>query len=109
MVDQIIKDPNWLVGFTTAEGCFLINISASKTKVEERVYLRFSITQHSRELQLMNNLVKYLDCGKLREVVGRPAVYRVVDKISDIDSKIVPLFTNSAFCVKFYILFLYSI
>jgi len=44
----------------------------------------------------MNNLVKYLDCGKLREVVGRPAVYRVVDKISDIDSKIVPLFTQNA-------------
>jgi hypothetical protein len=42
----------------------------------------------------MNNLVKYLACGNLREVVGRSSVDLVVVKLSEIFSKIVPLFTN---------------
>ena len=47
--DQEIKDPNWLVGFTEAEGCFECVISKSKTKTGFRVQLRFTLTQHSRD------------------------------------------------------------
>ena len=45
----------------------------------------------------MSNLVKYLGGGNLREVAGRSAVDLVIIKLSDIDSKIVPLFTNFPF------------
>ncbi|KAG0632585.1 hypothetical protein HOY80DRAFT_996397 [Tuber brumale] len=34
-----ILDPNWLSGFTSAEGCFYVSVSKSKTKVGYAVYL----------------------------------------------------------------------
>jgi hypothetical protein len=89
IINQEIPDIHLIIGFSEGESCFFVDLIKSKThKAGYQVKLKFQITQHSRDLQLMNNLVKYLDCGKLREVVGRPAVDIVVDKISDIDSKI---------------------
>ena len=43
-----IPDPNWIAGFTSAEGCFHVNTSKSATnKLGFRAQLRFTITQHS--------------------------------------------------------------
>jgi hypothetical protein len=42
----------------------------------------------------MNSLVKYLDCGIIREVPRRPTIDFIVKKFSDFDSKIIPLFDN---------------
>ena len=48
LVDQVIKDPHWLAGFTSGEGCFLVNISKSSiNKSGAQVQLCFIITQHS--------------------------------------------------------------
>ena len=59
--DKKIKDPNWLTGFSAGEGCFFIDISKSLGyKLEARVKLRFTITQHSRDIGLMNRLVQFL-------------------------------------------------
>jgi hypothetical protein len=55
-----ISDPNWVAGFTEGEGCFNVNILSSKThKIGAQVQLRFELTQHSRDTELMNRLVKY--------------------------------------------------
>ena len=55
-----ISDPNWVVGFTEGEGCFNVNIITSKThKVGAQIQLRFELTQHSRDTELMNKLVEY--------------------------------------------------
>ena len=62
--DQIIYDPNWLIGFIEGEGCFFVDISKSKTNhLGYQVKLKFIITQHYRDYQLINSLIKYLDCG----------------------------------------------
>jgi hypothetical protein len=50
--------PNWVAGFVTGEGCFFIEIKNSKTKIGFSVGLRFSITQHSRDTILFDNLRK---------------------------------------------------
>jgi len=47
----------------TAEGCFYINISNSGTKVGARVQLIFKITQHDRDIQLLNQLVIFFVGG----------------------------------------------
>jgi hypothetical protein len=58
--DQEIKDPNWLSGFTSGEGCFIIVIQKSPTiKTGFSVSLRFQLTQHNRDLELMQNLIKF--------------------------------------------------
>ena len=46
--DQVIKDPNWVSGFSSGEGCFYISITkSSQYKSGAQVKLRFQLTQHS--------------------------------------------------------------
>lgn len=57
-------DPNWIAGFTDAEGCFHVQISNSKTtKTGKSVGLVFRIVQDSRDALLIAKLGKQLGCG----------------------------------------------
>ena len=89
--NQKISDPNWLAGFTSAEGCFFINfVKSASHKLKERVRLIFILTQHSRDEQLIRNLIEYFDCGN---VYKDNNVHRYrVEIFSDIKNKIIPLF-----------------
>ena len=62
--DQEIKDPQWLAGFASAEGCFLISVYNSKTITGLAAKLIFKVTQHSRDAELIENLAFYLKCGQ---------------------------------------------
>ena len=91
VVNQEIKDPNWLAGFTSGEGCFLVRITNSATlRSGYQVFLVFKLVQHSRDIALMKSLVKYLGCGNI--YVGDLAVEFRVTKFSDLTDKIIPLF-----------------
>jgi hypothetical protein len=64
VVDQEIKDPNWVTGFTSGDGSFLINtLKTPRSKLNLEVRLEFKVTQHSRDAVLMKSLCEYLDCG----------------------------------------------
>lgn len=53
-----------MVGFTEGEGCFYVKISKSKsTNSGFVIQLKFKVTQHSRDAQLMKKIVTYLGCG----------------------------------------------
>jgi hypothetical protein len=57
-----------------------------------QVLLRFIITQHSRDEQLMRSLVEYLGCGNVyryKEVV----VFKIT-KIDDLNDKVIPFFSK---------------
>ena len=54
-----------MAGFTSAEGCFLINIYKATTNTGEAVKLVFQLVQHSRDEQLMKILIKYFHCGNI--------------------------------------------
>jgi hypothetical protein len=90
-VIQGITDPNWLVGFVDGEGCFSVYIKQSKTiSIGFQVLLRFQITQHYRDVLLLNNIINYLGCGHLHKL---PQAFDViVDKFKDINNKIIPFF-----------------
>jgi group I intron endonuclease len=93
VADQEIKDPQWLAGFTSGEGCFLINIKKSSShKAGSQILLSFDIAQHSRDEQLMNYLVSYFDCGKVRKRPNQLAVDYIVTKIEDLTEKVIPFF-----------------
>ena len=87
-----IYDSNWLAGFTSVDGCFFVSIIKSGGGLKERVKLRFNLTQHSRDEQLMKNLVEYFNCGSCRERTTGLAIDFNVDKFSDITDKIIPFF-----------------
>lgn len=90
---QSIIDPNWLSGFIDGEGSFYINLLKYAFKVEKerthRVWLTFQITQHSRDILLMNSLIKYLKCGRVRDRYSTPTVDFIVNSHNDITTKII--------------------
>lgn len=51
--DNIILDPYRISGFVSAEGNFDVRIPSTNSKLGYRVQLRFRISQHSRDLRLM--------------------------------------------------------
>nr|QBM09621.1 hypothetical protein [Dactylella sp.] len=92
VITETILNPWWLVGFASGEGCFFINISKSATKVGARVQLIFKITQHTRDIQLIKNLISYLDCGRLNQPSGYDYVEFFVQRFAGITDKIIPVF-----------------
>lgn len=86
-----IPDPNWVTGFAEAEGCFMIRLV--KTTSSYSVNFRFTITQHSRDAELLKTLVDYLGCGRysVRNSTLLHGDY-VVTKFSYIRDKIIPFF-----------------
>jgi len=88
-----IPDPNWLCGFTEADGCFYVSIYDSpKSKLGKAIQLVYIVTQHTRDEELLKGLINYLGCGKYskRKEAGD---FKVVS-IADINNKIVPFFST---------------
>lgn len=91
--DISIKDPHWLAGFTSGEGCFMVRIrNSSHVNNLPKVELIFQITQHKKDEILMKSFVDYLGCGLIRERKGGLAVDFLVYKTLDLNSKIIPFF-----------------
>lgn len=89
VLDSKVSDPNWLAGFTTAEGCFMVKLTDISGK-NTRVQIRFKLTQHPRDEQLMRSIVYFLGCGRI--YVYKGSVDFIIDKISDISNILIPLF-----------------
>lgn len=86
-----IFDPFWFVGFVDGEGCFYVKIANLATK-KGPVQLKFTLSQHSRDRLLFNNLIQYLGCGRLEET---PIIVRlVISKFEDIQQKVLPFFAK---------------
>lgn len=95
VVDQVIKDPHWVTGFTSGEGCFFIGIwDSSSHKLGSQVKLTVQITQSLRDQALMISLIEYLGCGKYYPVLKNNKGNFVVVKFSDITDKIIPFFNK---------------
>jgi hypothetical protein len=89
---QVIPHPEWMAGFTSGEGCFLVLIRKSKTKTGFRVSLRFNLGQHVRDEELFNKFIEYFDGGNIYHY--KEAVHFIVEKFSDIEHKILPFFNK---------------
>nr|YP_009364303.1 hypothetical protein [Ophiocordyceps sinensis]ARF03413.1 hypothetical protein [Ophiocordyceps sinensis]QDH07192.1 GIY-YIG endonuclease [Ophiocordyceps sinensis] len=87
--DSKITDPNWLVGFTTAEGCFMVRVE-DRPNNRTIVRLQFKLTQHSRDEEFFRGIVDYLGCGRI--YLNERSVDFIITKFSDITDKIIPLF-----------------
>jgi hypothetical protein len=75
------------------DGSFIIHLQKSSThKVGFAVKLKFQVTQHTRDTQLMKSLVKYLGCGGYKERPNGSAGDFIVGSFTDISDKIIPYF-----------------
>jgi len=96
IVNPQVLDPHWLSGFTAGEGCFNINIvKNSSTKTGYLVNLRFQLSQHLRNENLLKSFIDYFGCGKYYTVEGvQSRGDFVVTRLSDILNKIIPFYLN---------------
>jgi hypothetical protein len=85
-------EPDWIAGFTDAEGCFDVSIYKTKTKTGFAVQLRYRLTQHSRDLLLFESLKKNFGCGNFRVESKNPAVRFDVTTFKEISDIIIPFF-----------------
>ena len=96
LVENItIPHPQWVAGFTSGEGCFMIKTSVNRnSKLGYGVQLSFQITQNERDIELIRSLVSYLGCGRLvvSEKHNGSKVNFNVTKFSDIQELIIPFF-----------------
>lgn len=88
-----IPHPQWLAGFASGEGCFAVSLRKSSVyKAGLQVLLRFSLTQHSRDAELLKSLGDYLGCGKVYTSKNADKVEFIVYKLSDLVEKVLPFF-----------------
>jgi len=94
IITNKIEDLNWIAGFLSGESNFFINIKNSNThKMKIGVFLRFNITQHERDINLLNLIINYLGCGKIYKKSKESKIVDLrVHKFEDINKKILPFF-----------------
>jgi len=66
----------------------------NNTITKHQVVLAFKITQHSKDKDLMQNLISYFNCGVLEKYSKTPAFDLSVYKFIDNYEKILPFFNK---------------
>ena len=93
VLDNKTIDPQWLAGFISGEGCFFVKIFTNtildRSKV--KLQLEFKVTQHSRDEQLMRNLIECLNCGSVFKHSENTVVFKV-SNLPDLSKNILPFF-----------------
>ena len=93
VIDQVIKNPHWVAGFTSGEGCFMIQILKSSThNTRFQVQLVFSIVQHSRDIKLMKIFKSYFGCGNIVSRNNKNYIEFTVRGFGSVSEKIIPFF-----------------
>ena len=101
--DNVNLDPYWIAGFVSAEGNFDVRLPSTNSKLGYRVQLRFRITQHIKDIILMEKIIKYFSAGKLYKYGGKNAVSLSLVDFTDITNIIIPFFNeNSIIGIKLY-------
>ena len=84
-------NPYWFAGFVSGDGSFSVEVQKSSShKIGYQVILKFSITQHSRDLELLKYFISFLGGGFTKERIVVSEF--VVVKLSLITDKLIPLF-----------------
>jgi hypothetical protein len=65
---------------------------SDSTKSGVQVILRYKVTQHVRDFELMNNFTEFFGCGNSRVRSNKIACDFVVSSLSDICKIIIPFF-----------------
>ena len=99
----LIKDistpnPDWMAGFVSGEGCFLVQIAKYGKGKLDGVSLSFKVSQHLRDELLLRSFISFFGCGLFNYHHGKSksagsGVF-IVRKFSDISDKILPFFKD---------------
>lgn len=88
-------NPQWVSGFTAGDGGFSVYVRPAKDYLlGEKVYCRFHIAQHSKDLELMKLFIKFFGYGKVdvRSNTSTPRCDYIVQDTSFLVNKIISHF-----------------
>jgi hypothetical protein len=92
-----IPHPEWMAGFVTGEGCFLVEMAKQGKGKLYWVSLSFKVSQHLRDELLLRSFISFFGCGLFNYHSGNSksgsGVF-IVRKFEDILNKILPFFKN---------------
>ena len=72
---------------------FFVHIKSSSThKIGYSVSLKFKLSQHNRDKQLMQYIINYLNCGIINK--NNNSIDLVINKYDDIINKLIPFFDS---------------
>lgn len=93
---DLIFNSNWISGFVLlkqGDGHFSVIVHpAPRNKVKYSVSLRFRVTQHIKDIKLMETIVKHLGAGAVYKYHNQPAVYININDFKSITNIIIPFF-----------------
>jgi hypothetical protein len=88
-------NPQWVSGFVAGDGGFSIYVRIAKDYIlSEKVYCRFHIAQHVKDLELMKLFIQFFNCGSvnLRSNTATPRCDFIVQDTTSLLEKILPHF-----------------
>ena len=87
-------DAEWITGFVDGEGCFHVGINPhADMRCGYQVLPEFTVVQHERDVQLLQELRDFFRCGVVRTNHGDRWAFRVRGK-RDLLEHIVPFFVR---------------
>lgn len=87
--------PDWIAGFSTRESNFFI--VTQKSRSDLYVSLRFSVSQHSRDLLLLESFTKIFGGGSVINYKNRPLCEFVVAKFDVIFKNVILFLKNTLY------------
>ena len=102
--DSISKllTPNWVTGFTDAEGCFSVILTKLPTVRKWRIIVSFEINLHSKDISVLYKIKDFFGVGSINSRNNKNiCVYRV-NKLNDLVKVIIPHFYNYPLITKKY-------
>lgn len=92
-VKKINLSPNWVTGFTDAEGCFSVIIS-KRSNLRWRVIVSFEINLHSKDILILNKIKDFFGVGLVTTRVNKNISVFRVNKLQDLVKVIIPHFNS---------------
>lgn len=95
--DNTIPHPEWMAGFVSGEGCFLVKMSKYGKGNLDGVSLNFKVSQHLRDEILLRSFIAFFLCGQFNYHSGKNQLGSgvfIVSQFSDISEKILPFFKD---------------
>nr|AAN04058.1 Orf373 [Amoebidium parasiticum] len=88
----VVPNPEWMAGFISGEGCFIVEILENKEmRLGYSVKIKFNIPQHKRDIILLQVLNEYLGGGgNFHQAKNRDVMEFRFQDFSIIDEQIVP-------------------
>lgn len=92
-----IPDPNWITGFAEGDSSFFVNLYKTKeTKTNFKLQLMFRISQHIRDIELLNLIISYFNSGIIildnRTTRTNITANYTITKFNDIYTILIPFF-----------------